>query len=353
MKNILVTGAAGFIGSNFVWYTLNNYENTNIISYDILMYAGSLSNLRRVHTHPNHTFIHGDINDKTKVLSILEQFNIDTIVHFAAESHVDRSILNPEHFIQNNVVGTHTLLSACKSYWLDHQVDNPLFIHISTDEVFGDLQPDEIGWTEESCHWPRTPYSASKSASDAVVMSYFHTYNFPAITINAGNNYGPQQFPEKFVPMMIVNALEGKQLTLHGDGSHIRDWLYVEDMCKAVWSLILHGVIGEKYNVAGNIQITNQVILEQLCSILDTNCPKDYPYRDTITYIPDRPNNDQRYELNIDKIFNHVGWKPTTPLWEGLEQTVRWYLDNPEWLSEISQYMNSRNWKDWKDYRKF
>ena len=350
MKNILVTGAAGFIGSNFVHHILDWH---NVVCYDILMYAGSIVNLQDVREHPNYAFVHGDICDNAKLLSTLKQYNIDTVVHFAAESHVDRSILNPEHFVQNNIVGTHTLLEVCKSYWLDHGTNNPRFIYISTDEVFGDLQPDERGWTEESCHWPRTPYSATKSAGDAIVMSYFYTYNFPAITINAGNNYGPRQFPEKFVPMMIVNALNDKQLTLHGDGSHIRDWLYVGDMCDAVYELLLHGVIGEKYNVAGNIQITNRELLLQLCQILDTRHPNAYPFSDTIVYVDDRPNNDQRYDLNTDKIYSHIGWKPKMSLLDGLEKTVDWYLSNPDWIKEITYYMNTRNWKDWKSYRKF
>ncbi|HEY62194.1 MAG TPA: dTDP-glucose 4,6-dehydratase, partial [Anaerolineae bacterium] len=283
MKNILVTGGAGFIGSNFIHYALQKDSEVNIINLDALTYAGSLENLRELPDPNRHVFIHGDITDNHLVKDVFTKYKIDTVVHFAAESHVDRSIFGPSQFIHTNIVGTFILLEEARRYWLDDAkmpLDEIRFHHVSTDEVFGTLAPDAPPWDESTPYAPNSPYAASKASSDHLVRSYHHTYGLPITITNCSNNYGPRQFPEKLIPLMILNALSGKPLPIYGDGKQIRDWLYVEDHCEAIWSVLHRGKIGETYNIGGNNQPANIDIVKTICRILDENLPKSpyYPH---------------------------------------------------------------------------
>ncbi len=348
MKNILVTGGAGFIGSNFVRYLLKNEINIHIYNLDALTYAGSLENLDNLPDPSRHTFIHGDICNRELIDQLFRQYAIDTVVHFAAESHVDRSIFEPDAFIQTNVFGTFTLLEAAKRAWLENTPPIPdvRFHHISTDEVFGSLKEDDPAFREDTPYAPNSPYAASKAASDHLVRAYGHTYGLPYTLTNCSNNYGPYQFPEKLIPLMILNALEGKPLPVYGDGKQVRDWLYVEDHCEAILLVLRQAPLGESYNIGGGNQPTNLEIVENLCEILDEVVPHSpyKPHRQLIRFVADRPGHDRRYAMDIGKISTQLGWKPRHSLAEGLLATVKWYLEHEEWIAAIRQRGDFKAW---------
>jgi dTDP-glucose 4,6-dehydratase len=350
MKNVLVTGGAGFIGSNFVRYLLTVAPNVQVVTLDALTYAGSLENLHGLPDENRHTFIRGDICDGGLVERILHEHEIDTLVHFAAESHVDRSILGPAPFIQTNVVGTFTLLEAVRAVWKGN-FDGKRFHHVSTDEVFGSLGPDDPPFCETTPYEPRSPYSASKAASDHLARAYFHTYGLPVTITNCSNNYGPYQFPEKLIPLMILNALEGKPLPIYGDGRQIRDWLYVEDHCEAIYRALKDGRPGETYNIGGGNQPSNLDIVRQICTLLDEFQPAGAPHERLITHVPDRPGHDRRYAMDIRKIHRELGWSPRHDLTSGLRATVRWYLDHTDWVQAIRQQNDYQAWLH-KNYQK-
>jgi dTDP-glucose 4,6-dehydratase len=343
MKNVLVTGGAGFIGSNFVRYLLAAAPDVQVVTLDALTYAGSLENLRGLPDESRHTFVHGDICDSSLVERLLREQEIDTLVHFAAESHVDRSILGPAPFIQTNVVGTFTLLEAARVVWKGN-FDGKRFHHVSTDEVFGSLGPDDPPFCETTPYEPRSPYSASKAASDHLARAYFHTYGLPVTITNCSNNYGPYQFPEKLIPLMILNALEDKPLPIYGDGKQIRDWLYVEDHCEAIYRVLESGRPGETYNIGGGNQPSNLDIVRQICTLLDEFQPAGAPHERLITHVPDRPGHDRRYAMDIRKIRRELGWSPRHDLASGLRATVRWYLDHPDWVQTIRQQNDYQAW---------
>ena len=346
---ILVTGGAGFIGTNFVIEWLKENDEA-VINLDKLTYAGNLSNLRSIADNPQHTFVHGDITDPKTVAALLSEHQPRAVVHFAAESRVDRSIHGPGEFIQTNIVGTHTLLAAALDYWQsnnDEHEDEFRFINVSTDEVFGSLAIDDPPCAEDTRYAPNSPYSASKAAADHLVRSYFHTYGLPVITTNCTNNYGPFQFPEKLIPLMTANAVERKPLPVYGDGMNIRDWLYVLDHCSALRDVLAKGRPGEVYNIAGNCEVTNLDVVETICHEVDKLVPGSdaAPRHELITFVPDRPGHDRRYALATDKIESELGWRPEETFSTGLQKTIAWYLDNCKWLDEImsGQY---RQWID-------
>ncbi len=348
MRNVLVTGGAGFIGSNFVRYLLRADPNVRIVNLDALTYAGSLENLKELPDPDRHTFAQGNINDGDLVRRLMREHEIDTVVHFAAESHVDRSILGPAPFVQTNVMGTFTLLEAARTVWLEEgRADGPVrFHHVSTDEVYGTLAPDDPPFSETTPYAPRSPYSASKAASDHLVRAYHHTYGLPITITNCSNNYGPYQFPEKLIPLMILNALDGRPLPVYGDGQQIRDWLYVEDHCEAIHRVLTDGRVGETYNIGGDNQPTNLSIVKRICAILDELRP-DSPYRpheQLITFVKDRPGHDRRYAMDIRKIRTELGWQPRQSLESGLVATVRWYLEHPEWVKAIRKQQDYHRW---------
>lgn len=354
MKNILVTGGAGFIGSNFIHYLLKTEPDVRVINLDVLSYAGSLENLKDLPDESRHTFVHGDICDAGLVNELLRVYAVDTIVHFAAESHVDRSILGPGQFVQTNIVGTYTLLEAARQAWLVEKTVPPEsahFHHVSTDEVFGALKPGEPAWTEQTPYAPNSPYAASKASSDHLVRAYHHTYGLPVTITNCSNNYGPYQFPEKLIPLMILNALNGKPLPVYGDGQQIRDWLYVEDHCEAIWLVIKKGRLGETYNIGGNNQPPNIEIVKTICSLLDEllPCPDGSSYEALIRFVKDRPGHDRRYAMDIGKISSELGWKPKQSLETGLRETVKWYLAHPEWIEAILSKKEYHGWLE-KNY---
>lgn len=336
MKNILITGGAGFIGSNFVYYVLDKIsgirrpEVENVIVLDNLNYAGFPSNLSEARYNPRFTFCFGSITDQEFVRRIFLQFRIDTVVNFAAETHVDHSIANPRKFIETNVNGTLNLLMAAREFWLDKQFvggsrSKNLFLHISTDEVFGTLQKDQSDWTEATCYNPNTPYSASKAAADQIVMAFSRTYGLPVIISRCSNNYGEYQLPEKFIPRMVYFALSKKPLTLHGSGEHIRDWIYTKDHCDALWRMLKKGESGlDTYNLGGGNQLNNRNILSKVISYLNIEVE--------VINIPDRQNNDLHYAMDYEKATTELGWMPSTPIDIGLQQTVEWYLRNQGWL---------------------
>ena len=352
MHNVLITGGAGFIGSNFIRYLIEVEPDVQVFNLDALTYSGSLENLKDLSATERLTFIHGDICDRDLVNSILNQHNIDTIVHFAAESHVDRSILGPEQFIQTNVVGTFTLLEAARNTWLPGVgAHKPLskklrFHHISTDEVFGSLKSGDPPFCETTHYAPNSPYAASKAASDHLVRAYGNTYGLPYTITNCSNNYGPYQFPEKLIPLMILNALEGRSLPVYGDGLQIRDWLYVEDHCEAIWKVLRHAKEGDTFNIGGGNQPTNLTIVQSLCKILDELCPESpfKPHHNLIQFVTDRPGHDRRYAMNIDKISQKLDWRPRHTLEEGLLKTARWYLEHSGWVKAIRQQQEYQGW---------
>jgi dTDP-glucose 4,6-dehydratase len=324
---LLVTGGAGFIGSNFVLSTLAA-TGEPVVTLDKLTYAASLMNLRPLEGDARHTFVRGDICDRELVRSLLHRHKPRAIVHFAAESHVDRSIEGPAEFVQTNVVGTWCLLEEARAYAKDASLR---FLHVSTDEVYGTLGPDDPAFTEETPYAPNSPYAASKAASDHLVRAYFHTYGLPVVTTNCSNNYGPHQFPEKLIPLMIANALAGKPLPVYGDGRNVRDWLYVGDHCDALRLVLERGRAGETYNIGGESERANNDVVALLCRLLDRARPrKSGCYADLISYVKDRPGHDRRYAMNVAKIRRELGWRPAESFESGLEKTVQWYLANLE-----------------------
>ncbi len=354
MKNVLVTGGAGFIGSNFVRYLLDAEPQVQIINLDALTYAGSLENLKDLPNAERHTFVQGDICDRDLVPNLLRQHKIDTIVHFAAETHVDRSILGPEPFIQTNVFGTFNLLESARQVWLVEKsmpIEQVRFHHVSTDEVYGTLKPDDPAFSEMTPYAPNSPYAASKAASDHLARSYHHTYQMPVTISNCSNNYGPRQFPEKLIPLIILNALTGKPLPVYGDGQQIRDWLYVTDHCEAIHLILTKGKPGETYNVGGNNQPPNLTIVETICDLLDEVKPRAESHRKLIRFVVDRPGHDRRYAMNISKIQRELGWDPRHNLTDGLLETVQWILDNPGWVETIQKQREYQAWLT-KNYEK-
>lgn len=348
-KRILVTGGAGFIGSNFIRYVLKNFPHVFMLNLDLLTYAGSLENLANLPENDNYRFIQGDICNQAEVEKIMQENGIDSIVHFAAESHVDRSILGPSAFINTNILGTFSLLEAARKVWLGSQKagdGDVRFHHISTDEVFGSLAPGEAPFSETTSYAPRSPYAASKASSDHLVRSYNHTYGLPVTLTNCSNNYGPYQFPEKLIPLIITNALEGKPLPIYGDGMQIRDWLYVEDHCEAIWKVFQEAPTGECYNIGGNNQPANLEIVETLCNLLDELEPGSAfkPHQNLKKFVTDRPGHDRRYAMNITKIQQDLGWAPRYDLQAGLRKTVEWYLANREWLDKIRKQQQFNDW---------
>ena len=336
---ILLTGSAGFIGANFVLDWLAEHDEP-VISLDKLTYAGNLENLASLKNDARHLFVHGDIGDAKLVGALLAQHRPRAIVNFAAESHVDRSIHGPEDFIQTNIVGTFHLLEAVRAYWsglAEAEKAAFRFLHVSTDEVYGSLAKDEPAFSETHAYQPNSPYSASKAASDHLVRAYHHTYGLPVLTTNCSNNYGPYHFPEKLIPLMIVNALAGKPLPVYGDGQQIRDWLYVKDHCAAIRCVLEKGRLGEVYNIGGWNEKTNLEIVHTICALLDELAPNPLrPQSSTlITYVQDRPGHDRRYAIDARKIERELGWKPAETFESGVRKTVQWYLDNPGWVSNV------------------
>jgi len=353
-KNVLVTGGAGFIGSNFVRYLLQTDPQVRIVNLDALTYAGSAENLKDLPDPARHIFIEGDICDRALVERLFSEHGIDTVVHFAAETHVDRSIANPEPFVRTNVLGTFTLLEAARQAWMKDRrlaLDGARFHHVSTDEVFGTLEKDEPAFSETTPYSPRSPYSASKASSDHLVRAYHHTYQFPVTLSNCSNNYGPHQFPEKLIPLMIFNALNGKALPVYGDGQQVRDWLYVEDHCDAIWQVVTRGALGETYNIGGGNQPANLEIVHTLCDILDELRPTSphSPHRQLIRFVADRPGHDRRYAMDIRKIQRELGWNPRENLASGLRKTVQWYLDHTEWIEQVRHGSDLTAWME-KNY---
>ncbi len=346
MQNVLVTGGAGFIGSNFVHYLLNAEPGVKVVDLDKLTYAGSLENLANLPDPERHHFFKGDICDRSLVEQLFEEYQIDTVVHFAAETHVDRSILGPGEFVQTNVVGTFTLLEVARKFWSGARAEGKRFHHVSTDEVYGTLRPDDPSWTEETAYAPNSPYSASKASSDHLVRAYHHTYGLPVTITNCSNNYGPYQFPEKLIPLMILNAIEGKPLPVYGDGQQVRDWLYVEDHCEAIHLVVKNGRTGETYNIGGNNQPPNLELVQQICSLLDECLPDSphAPHEKLIQFVNDRPGHDRRYDINIAKINQELGWEPRQSLESGLRKTVEWYLAHPEWVENARQQQDYQRW---------
>lgn len=334
MKKILVTGGAGFIGSNFVHHWIKAHPQDRVINLDALTYAGNLENLKDIDKDANYRFVHGNICDADLVASLFEDEQIDTVVNFAAESHVDRSILGPEDFITTNIHGTYNLLDAARKHWSGDQ-SSCRFLHVSTDEVYGSLEPDEPAFTEEHIFAPNSPYSASKASSDHLVRAWFHTYGLPVLTTNCSNNYGPYQFPEKLIPLVFINALEGKPLPVYGDGKNIRDWLHVEDHCTGIDAVINAGRLGETYNIGGWNEWTNIDIVKLICDRLDEMQAGKNPRRDLITYVDDRLGHDRRYAIDAKKMSNELGWSPKYTFESGIEQTISWYMNNLSWLNSV------------------
>jgi dTDP-glucose 4,6-dehydratase len=336
---ILVTGGAGFIGSNFIIDWIER-DGKKVINLDALTYAGNLENLSSVNGRPDYTFVQGSIGDKGLVSSILTKEQPLAVINFAAESHVDRSIDGPADFIETNIVGTFHLLEAVKEYWgnLDSQFASQFrFLHVSTDEVYGSLTTEDPPFSETNRYEPNSPYSASKASSDHLVRAYHHTYGLPVLTTNCSNNYGPYQFPEKLIPLIIHNALAGKDLPIYGDGSNVRDWLYVGDHCSAIRSVLESGRLGEVYNVGGLNEKTNLEVVHTLCDLLDELQPKpNGSYKDQITFVKDRAGHDQRYAIDAQKIEQELGWKPIESFETGMQKTVQWYLDNGEWVEHVT-----------------
>lgn len=339
MKTYFVTGGAGFIGCNFI-LSLLPAENVTVINYDKLTYAGNLESLASISADPGYSFEEGDICDQTRVSELLYRRQPDYIINFAAESHVDRSIDGPAPFIQTNIVGTFELLEAARKYWatLDGEKKQDFrFLHVSTDEVFGSLGQEGF-FTEETPYAPNSPYAASKASSDHLIRSYNRTFGFPVLTTNCSNNYGPYQFPEKLVPLIIRNALAGKRLPIYGDGQQIRDWLYVEDHCHAIRTVLEKGVLGEVYAIGGNNEKANLEIVHTLCDLLDEMAPQasGESYKTLITFVNDRPGHDRRYAIDSGKIQRQLGWIPKETFDTGLSKTIRWYLDHQTWVDRVT-----------------
>ena len=339
MKNIVVTGGLGFIGSNFIRLLLKDGGFEKIINYDKLTYAGNPENLQDLEDHNLYEFVHADICDLKKVSEVFEEFQIDGVVNFAAESHVDRSIDGPEPFVQTNVVGTLRLLEAFKAYYNSQGEDRKSslrFLHVSTDEVYGSLKMDDPAFCENTPYAPNSPYSASKASADHLVRAYHNTFGLPTLTTNCSNNYGPYQFPEKLIPLVILNACEAKSLPIYGDGSNIRDWLYVEDHCSGILSVLQKGRVGQTYCIGGASEKTNMEVIDTLCEILDRKNVEGAPHNKLKSFVQDRPGHDHRYAIDFSKIHNELGWSPSFSFREGMEQTVDWYLNNQEWCENVT-----------------
>ena len=344
---ILITGGAGFIGSNFVLDWLAQ-SNEPVINLDKLTYAGNLENLASLQGNPNHVFVQGDLGDRELVDRLLAEHRPRAVLNFAAESHVDRSIHGPEDFIQTNILGTFRLLESVRAYWSALPADDKAafrFLHVSTDEVYGTLSKEDPPFAEDHRYEPNSPYSASKAASDHLVRAWHHTYGLPVLTTNCSNNYGPYHFPEKLIPLMIVNALAGKHLPVYGDGMQIRDWLYVKDHCSAIRRVLEGGRLGETYNVGGWNEKPNIEIVQRVCALLDELRPKadGSSYATQITYVTDRPGHDRRYAIDARKIERELGWKPAETFETGIRKTVEWYLANPDWVAHVQ----SGSYRDW------
>jgi dTDP-glucose 4,6-dehydratase len=361
LASLLVTGGAGFIGANFVQYWIGRHPNDRIVVLDALTYAGNLASLEAIHDHANYRFVHGDIGDQPLVESLLRDEGIDTIVNFAAESHVDRSIAGPDAFVTTNVVGTHGLLKAARRVWLEERRQTRhRFHHVSTDEVYGSLGPDDPAFSETTPYAPNSPYSASKAASDHLVRSYQHTYGLETTTSNCSNNYGPFHFPEKLIPLVVVNILAGKPLPIYGDGRNVRDWLYVTDHCRGIELVLDRGRSGETYNFGGNAECDNLTLVETLCDAVDEVFGTDTqlrqrfpnalpargePSKRSIELVRDRPGHDRRYAIDARKAERELGFAPAVSLREGLRKTVAWYLDNEAWWRGVMD----GSYRDWID----
>jgi len=357
-QTILVTGGAGFIGSNFVlgWMKGGGHAKPGpVVNLDLLTYAGNAANLAPLENDGRYTFVRGDICDAELVGSLLKKYQPRAIVNFAAESHVDRSIAAPEEFIRTNLVGTYMLLEQARVYWtgLD-EADRAAFrfLHVSTDEVYGSLRPHDPAFSEETAYAPNSPYAASKAGSDHLARAYFHTFKLPVVTTNCSNNYGPYQFPEKLIPLTILNALEGKPLPVYGDGKNVRDWLYVEDHCAAICAVLANGRPGQTYNIGGSSERANIDVVTTICDLVDEMRPEEgnEPRRRLITFVQDRPGHDRRYAINAKKIQRELGWKPAEGFERGLGKTVRWYLENGDWVKSV----RTGAYRDWikKNYAK-
>lgn len=344
---IFVTGGAGFIGSNFIlsWFS---HSNETIVNIDKLTYAGNLQTLLSLEQHPDYHFVQADIKDRNLVSGLLSQYRPRAVINFAAETHVDRSIHGPEDFIQTNIVGTFSLLECVRNYWDKLPVTDKKafrFLQISTDEVYGSLLPEEPPFDESSCYTPNSPYSASKAASDHLLRAWHHTYGLPVLTTNCSNNYGPRQFPEKLIPLMILNALEDKPLPVYGDGMQIRDWLYVQDHCEALCKVLSAGRPGQNYNIGGGNEKTNLSVVQEICAILDQIRPRSNgkSYHEQISFVTDRPGHDRRYAINIEKMSGELNWQPRETFATGLRKTIQWYLDNNAWVQSV-QDGSYRKW---------
>src|SRR5579864_1787547 len=343
---VLVTGGAGFIGSNFILQQMER-ESASIVNLDKLTYAGNLHNLESVAANPRYEFVHGGIEDRALIGRLLGQRRPSSIVHFAAESHVDRSIHGPDDFIRTNVDGTFALLEETRAYWTsltNEERGRFRFLHVSTDEVYGSLGPDDPPFNEMTRYAPNSPYSASKAASDHLVRAYHHTYGLPTLTTNCSNNYGRFQFPEKLIPLMILNARDGKPLPVYGDGQNVRDWLYVEDHCEAIAVVLARGKPGETYNIGGWNEKRNLEIVEIVCRLLDEMVPRSgIRRRELITFVKDRPGHDRRYAMDARKIERELGWRPKETFESGIRKTVRWYLENEDWVRDVT----SGSYRQW------
>ncbi|WP_295405505.1 dTDP-glucose 4,6-dehydratase [uncultured Thiocystis sp.] len=338
MRTLLVTGGAGFIGGNFVHFILDETD-ARVVNLDLLTYAGNLDTLAALQVNPRHIFVQGDIGDAALVGRLLQEYEVDAVVNFAAESHVDRSIDGPAEFVNTNVLGTFHLLDRARAHWSNltgPARDGFRFLHVSTDEVYGSLGATGL-FTETTAYAPNSPYSASKAASDHLVRAWFHTYGLPVLTTNCSNNYGPYQFPEKLIPLMILKAQRGEPLPIYGDGGNIRDWLFVLDHCRAIWRVLEAGTPGEVYNVGGNSERTNLEVVDTLCALLDELLP-DAPSRPHLqlkSFVADRPGHDRRYAIDASKLKRELGWQPVETFESGMRRTVAWYLDNPDWCGRV------------------
>ncbi len=347
MRNLLVTGGAGFIGANFVHFVLGE-SDVRVVNLDKLTYAGNLDTLASLSANPRHVFVQGDIGDRELVGRLLAEYEIDAVVNFAAESHVDRSIDGPAEFVETNVVGTFNLLDCARAHWSKlgpGAREDFRFLHVSTDEVYGSLGAEGL-FTEDTPYAPNSPYSASKAASDHLVRAWFHTYGLPVLTTNCSNNYGPYQFPEKLIPLVILKAKNGESLPIYGDGGNIRDWLFVTDHCRAIWRVLGAGTPGEVYNVGGNSERTNLQVVDTLCALLDELLP-DSPHRPHVslkTFVKDRPGHDRRYAIDATKLKRELGWEPLETFESGMRRTVEWYLANETWCQRVTDgsYLGQR-----------
>ncbi len=345
--SILVTGGAGFIGSNFVMQWLAR-ESAPLINLDRLTYAGHLSSLASVANHARYHFVRGDINDRELLARLFREHRPAAVVHFAAESHVDRSITGPEEFIRTNIHGTFMLLAEAKSYFDSLSAEDRTrfrFLHVSTDEVYGSLGPNDLPFTESTAYAPNSPYAASKAASDHLVRAWFHTYKLPTLTTNCSNNYGPFQLPEKLIPLMVRNALLGEKLPVYGDGQNVRDWLYVEDHCDAIRCVLRNGTPGETYNIGGRSERRNLDVVKTICAVIDELCPESpfQPHANLINFVTDRPGHDWRYAIDCSRIEQELNWKPQVSFEDGIRKTVAWYLEHQDWVASVTD-SDYRSW---------